>query len=98
MDAALPGNAGGAGAEGTAQALGPAARERLADPIAEAFAHTYWWSMALIAIAIVPALFLWREQRRYGPAGRREFGPALPADAELAQGDDRRPVPEPVGG
>ncbi len=42
------------GGEAAAQSLPPAARERLADPIATAFGHTYWWSVALVALAIIP--------------------------------------------
>ncbi len=66
------------GGEAAAQSLPPAARERLADPIATAFGHTYWWSVALVALAIIPALVMWREQSR--TRARAEFGPAS-ADA-----------------
>ena len=52
------------------------------DDIAAGFGATYWWSMAIVAVALIPALYMWREQRR--TAGAAEFGPALPEDAELS--------------
>ena len=52
------------------------------DDIAAGFGATYWWSMAVVAVALIPALYMWREQRR--TAGAAEFGPALPEDAELS--------------
>ena len=54
------------------------------DAVAEAFGTTYWWSMAVVAVALIPALYMWHEQRR--TAGAAEFGPALPEDAELPTG------------
>jgi EmrB/QacA subfamily drug resistance transporter len=47
------------------------AGRRSADAVAAAFAHTYWWAMAITAVALVPALVLARAQRSE-PAG----GPA----------------------
>ena len=38
--------------------LGPLARERLAPAIAEAFGETFWIAVALILVALVPALLL----------------------------------------
>jgi len=52
--------------------LSAAARERFADPLGAAFAHAYLWSLALILIALVPALLLVREERRSARQGRRE--------------------------
>ena len=40
------------------------ARERVAAPLAEAFAHTYWYALALTAAALVPGLLLAREEAR----------------------------------
>ena len=92
----VAGARGGSGAgEAAAQSLPPAAREKLADPIAAAFAHTYWWSLALVAVAIIPALFMLRAQR--GSLGRDEFGPALPDDAELPHRREGAPASMPAG-
>ena len=66
-----------------------------ASAVADAFGTTYWWSIAVVAVALIPALYLWREQRR--TAGAREFGPALPADAEIDTVDVDAPDAEPVG-
>ena len=71
----------GAGARrrrgGGADAAAGRARAALR-PDRRAFGQTYWWSVALVAVAIVPALVMWREQRR--TRARAEFGPAS-ADA-----------------
>jgi EmrB/QacA subfamily drug resistance transporter len=53
--AVLPGTSGGLSA---AHAAPGAARGRIEGGLAGAFAHTYWWSLALTAIAVVPALVL----------------------------------------
>src|SRR6185436_16552259 len=46
----------GEGAQGgvTGATLSDAARERVATPLAEAFAHTYWYALALTAAALIP--------------------------------------------
>jgi EmrB/QacA subfamily drug resistance transporter len=60
----------------------PAAGARLpAQQVATAFAHTYWWAMAITAVAVVPAVVLARTQR----AARRE--------AAAAGGATRAPAP-----
>ena len=56
----LPG--GSEGGLGAAQSVPPAARERIAPTVAEAFGHTFWWSVGLVAIALVPVLFLPRRK------------------------------------
>jgi EmrB/QacA subfamily drug resistance transporter len=40
-----------------------------ADAVAAAFAHTYWWAMAITAVALVPAFVLARAQRPEPAAG-----------------------------
>ncbi len=79
---AVPGavGSGAGGGEAAAQSLPAGARAKLADPIATAFGNTYWWSLFLVAAALVPALIMWREQRR--TRAREEFGPTTP-DAVL---------------
>lgn len=79
------------------RALDDAAAQTGTDPgdaIAGAFGTAYWWSMAMVAVALLPALYLWREQRRTAGAG--EFGPALPADAEIDTVDVDAPDAEPI--
>jgi len=83
-------SAGPGGGEAAAQTLPPAARAHLADPIAAAFGQTYWWSVALVALAIIPALVMWREQRR--TRARAEFGPAS-ADAVERDHEGAAPAP-----
>jgi EmrB/QacA subfamily drug resistance transporter len=53
--------------------LPPGVRERVGEPLAHAFAQTFWWGLGLIAVAIVPAVILAvlstprREARPEGP-------------------------------
>jgi EmrB/QacA subfamily drug resistance transporter len=54
----LPGAASAGQGLQTAQSIPPAARERMAPLVADAFAHTYVWAFVLIALAAIPALFL----------------------------------------
>jgi hypothetical protein len=53
----VPGAAAGGGLE-AAGSIPQAARERLADPLANAFGSSFWWAVALTAIAIIPAIIL----------------------------------------
>ncbi|MGD9694576.1 MAG: DHA2 family efflux MFS transporter permease subunit [Thermoleophilia bacterium] len=57
----LPGASGKEGL-GAAQGIPDDARERLAPVIGDAFAHTFWWSLALVICAIGPALLLSRKK------------------------------------
>jgi EmrB/QacA subfamily drug resistance transporter len=67
---AIPGGGGGLG---DVQSAPAGARERLAEPLATAFGHTYWWALALTAVAFVPATALavteGRERRARAAAG-----------------------------
>ncbi|HEU4703483.1 MAG TPA: DHA2 family efflux MFS transporter permease subunit [Conexibacter sp.] len=54
----LPGAASAGEGLQAAQSIPPAARERMAPLVADAFAHTYMWAFALIVLAAIPALFL----------------------------------------
>jgi EmrB/QacA subfamily drug resistance transporter len=53
----VPGAAAGGGLE-AAGSIPDAARDRLADPLAHAFGGSFWWAVALTAVAIVPAIVL----------------------------------------
>jgi EmrB/QacA subfamily drug resistance transporter len=54
--AGITGLTGGAGPG--ALERGPLAQAKLAPQLAAAFAHTFWWGLLLIALAMLPALFL----------------------------------------
>jgi EmrB/QacA subfamily drug resistance transporter len=56
ITAALP-HAPGIGS-GALQPLPASVREHVAEPLAHAFTHTFWWATALTAIALVPATVL----------------------------------------
>ena len=86
----------GSGGESAAQALSPDQRSSMADAIAGAFGTTYWWSLALVVLALIPALIMWQEQRRTAGNAPQEFGPALPADAELDTVDPSVPDAAPL--
>ena len=56
----------GEGAQGgvTGGALSDAARDSVAGPLAEAFAHTFWYALVLSTAALIPAAILAVEERR----------------------------------
>jgi EmrB/QacA subfamily drug resistance transporter len=43
---------------GTVKPIPPAIRARVETPLAQAFAHTFWWAVGLTAAAIIPAVVL----------------------------------------
>jgi MFS family permease len=57
------GGGGGAGG-GTLQRLPDNVRARVAEPLATAFGHTFWWAVGMSAVALVPALALAVSQGR----------------------------------
>jgi EmrB/QacA subfamily drug resistance transporter len=64
ITAQLAGVGAASGGGASLGAIPDAARARAADPLATAFGHTYWWSMAMTALAIVPAAVLAVTERR----------------------------------
>lgn len=74
---AITARLGGGGAEGGASTIPPQLREQVAPIVSEAFASTFVWAVAFLAIAFLPALFLPRS--RPEPAEGEETGeqPAL---------------------
>jgi MFS family permease len=56
----------GEGAQGgvSGAALPEAARDRVAAPLAEAFAHTFWYALALSVAALIPAAVLVVQERK----------------------------------
>jgi MFS family permease len=53
---------------GSLRSSSGAATSHAAGPLAHAFGQTFWWAVALTALALIPALFLPREPARAGPA------------------------------
>ncbi|HUO69227.1 MAG TPA: DHA2 family efflux MFS transporter permease subunit [Solirubrobacteraceae bacterium] len=76
--AALPRAAGLS--SGAIKPLPPAVRARIADPLAQAFTNTFWWAVALTAVAIVPAAVL-AVTVRHGRASRQQPAEATQAAA-----------------
>jgi EmrB/QacA subfamily drug resistance transporter len=69
---------------GAAQNVPAAARAQVGPALADAFAHTFWWAIALTVLAFVPALLLPRHKPEFAPEER-------PPDAAPEE------VPEPIG-
>jgi EmrB/QacA subfamily drug resistance transporter len=57
------GGAGGAGG-GTLERLPDNVRARVAEPLADAFANTFWWAVGMSVLALVPAVVLAVTQKR----------------------------------
>jgi EmrB/QacA subfamily drug resistance transporter len=55
-------NAHGNSGLAAAQSVPPAARDKVAPMISAAFGHTFWWSAGLVALAVIPILFLPRRK------------------------------------
>jgi predicted MFS family arabinose efflux permease len=71
-------NALGAGG-GSVAPLPEAMRQRIATPLADAFAHTFWWAAAFTAIAVVPAIVLVaKAPRRSSSTSARDEGESAP--------------------
>ncbi len=61
-------------ASGTLERLPEELRQRLAEPLAAAFASTFWWAVGISVLALVPATVLALSQRR----SRRDAAAAEP--------------------
>src|SRR4051812_14782395 len=57
------GAGGGAGQE-TLGSISPATRAKVAEPLATAFANTFWWAVAMGVVAMIPTTILAVSQRR----------------------------------
>ncbi|HST41093.1 MAG TPA: DHA2 family efflux MFS transporter permease subunit [Conexibacter sp.] len=77
---AVPAGAAGASGESGLGAIGaiPAdVRDRVAPALAEAFAHTFWWPVAILLLALIPAALLPRRRPdAQSPENRHEASPA----------------------
>jgi EmrB/QacA subfamily drug resistance transporter len=89
-----PAPMGGDGLSG--RPLTESARTQLADPLAAAFAHTYWWALVMTAIAFVPAgilAYVERQARlREAQAPQVPDAPEPPQDAGAAAAERVPPV------
>jgi MFS family permease len=70
-------NAHGNSGLAAAQSVPPAARDKVAPLISDAFGHTFWWSAGLVALAVIPVLFLPRRK----PAAPEAAVEAVPETA-----------------
>jgi EmrB/QacA subfamily drug resistance transporter len=59
---AAAGAGGGESGLGAIASIPEAARDRVAPALAEAFAHTFWWPVAILLLALIPALMLPRRR------------------------------------
>jgi EmrB/QacA subfamily drug resistance transporter len=76
----LPGSPAPGQGLAAAQGVPPAARDRIAPLVADAFGHTFVWALVLLVLALVPACFL----------PRRKPAPVAPAVAGRPQ---EQPLP-----
>jgi MFS family permease len=60
------------GGNGGLQTLPENVRTTAAAPLADAFAHTFWWALGMSAIALIPATILVLSTRK---GGRYEYAP-----------------------
>jgi EmrB/QacA subfamily drug resistance transporter len=77
---------GGGNAFAALQHVPPALESRILEPLASAFAHTFVWAMALLALAFVPAL--WLALRRPKSTAVAQAAPDAPARSETALAAD----------
>ncbi len=80
----LPGAGGGESGLSAMASASPATRDQVLPALGDAFAHTFWWSFVIIALALIPAYFLPREK----PAPFAAPGPggaAAPPTALVAE-------------
>jgi MFS family permease len=70
---------GGVGGGGSIGRLPDAVRQRVAEPLAEAFANTFWWAIGMSVLALPAAIVLARTTRKTDPGDQppAEAAPAL---------------------
>jgi hypothetical protein len=71
---------GSGGGIGAAASVPPAAREKIAPLMADAFAHTFWWALGLLVLAFLAAFLLpWKKPEPvYDPEGDAEAAEQAP--------------------
>jgi len=87
---------GGDGGGASLGAIPDDAHHRLAGPLATAFGHTYWWTMAMTAVAVIPAAVLAITERR-AARERDAAAPVEPAAANGARADGDGATPRARG-
>ena len=87
---------GGDGGGASLGAIPDDAHDRLAGPLATAFGHTYWWTMAMTAVAVIPAAVLAITERR-AARERDAAAPVEPAAANGARADGDGATPRARG-
>lgn len=65
----LPGAGGGEAGLGSIAQASPAAQSQIIPIVGDAFAHTFWWSLAIVLLTYIPAFFLPRDKPELPPAG-----------------------------
>ncbi len=75
----LPDMPGGESGLGSIAAAPAAVQAEVLPAIADAFAHTFYWSLAIMALAYLPAFFLPRNKPEMAPQGPGEAAPGPPA-------------------
>ncbi|MBJ7472383.1 MAG: DHA2 family efflux MFS transporter permease subunit [Solirubrobacteraceae bacterium] len=71
----LPDAPGGESGLNAAAAASPEAQAQMLPALAEAFSHTFYWSLAIMALAFIPAFFLPRRQPAPPATGETVAGP-----------------------
>lgn len=64
----LPQAGGGEAGLGAIAQASPAAQQQIIPIVGDAFAHTFWWSLAIVLLTFIPAFFLPRDKYE-APAG-----------------------------
>lgn len=76
---AVPQAAAGGGGLGALDAIPADAVARIAPALADAFAQTFWWPVALLLVALAPALLLPRRRPDAAPQATERAGAAPPS-------------------
>ncbi len=83
LQTTLPGAGGGEAGLGAIQSASPEAQSHVIPIVADAFGHTFWWSLVIVLLTFIPAYFLPRDALQAAPGAPGEPG-AAPSAAALA--------------
>jgi ABC-type Fe3+ transport system permease subunit len=90
IKANLPSAGGG---QDAIRQLPDSVRQRVAEPLAHAFAQTFWWALALIAIALIPATILAALSTPRRGAPREGLPPSMPGSRRRGRWRGRSRAP-----